>query len=93
MDQGVIIGAFLNGELAGFMGRHREGSLGMLFVFPKFRRLGVAEALERNYVNREIALGHVPYGQIFLGNIASRQLQEKLGMEFSEKNICWCGKI
>lgn len=93
MEQGIVYGAFLNGELAGFMGRHREGSLGMLFVFPPFRRQGIAEALERNYVNREIALGHVPYGQIFVGNTPSRQLQEKLGMEFSQGNICWCGKI
>ncbi len=93
LEQGVIFGAFLQGELAGFIGRHSEGSVGMLFVFPKFRRQGIAEALERNYVNQEIALGHVPYGQIFVGNTASRQLQEKLGMEFSEGNICWCGKI
>ena len=92
LDEGIIFGAFVNGELAGFMGRHPEGSLGMLFVFPQFRRLGIAEALERNYVNRELAQGNVPYGQIFVGNEASRRLQEKLGMDFSEKNICWCGK-
>ena len=57
LDAGVIFGAFVDGELAGFIGRHDEGSVGMLFVFPQFRRLGVAEALERNYVNRELAQG------------------------------------
>ena len=92
LDAGVIYGAFAGGELAGFIGRHEEGSVGLLFVFPEFRRMGIAEALERNYVNRELAQGNVPYGQIFVGNEASRRLQEKLGMDFSEKNICWCGK-
>ena len=91
--KGIMLGAFVDGKLAGFMGQHPEGSLGMLFVFPQFRRQGIAEALERNYVNLELAQGHVPYGQIFVGNTASRMLQEKLGMEFSEGNICWCGKI
>ena len=92
LDAGVIYGAFAGGELAGFIGRHEEGSVGLLFVFPEFRRMGIAEALERNYVNRELAQGNVPYGQIFVGNTPSRQLQEKLGMDFTDKFICWCGK-
>lgn len=92
LDAGVIYGAFAGGDLAGFIGRHEEGSVGMLFVFPQFRRMGIAEALERNYVNRELAEGNVAYGQIFVGNTPSRQLQEKLGMDFSDKFICWCGK-
>lgn len=92
LDAGVIYGAFAGGELAGFIGRHEEGSVGLLFVFPEFRRMGIAEALERNYVNLELAEGNVAYGQIFVGNTPSRQLQEKLGMDFSDKFICWCGK-
>ncbi len=92
LDAGIIFGAFVKGELAGFIGRHEEGSVGLLFVFPEFRRMGIAEALERNYVNRELAEGNVAYGQIFVGNTPSRQLQEKLGMDFSDKFICWCGK-
>ena len=92
LDAGVIYGAFAGGELAGFIGRHEEGSVRLLFVFPEFRRMGIAEALERNYVNRELAEGNVAYGQIFVGNTPSRQLQEKLGMDFSDKFICWCGK-
>ena len=92
LDAGVIYGAFAGGELAGFIGKHEEGSVGLLFVFPEFRRMGIAEALERNYVNRELAEGNVAYGQIFVGNTPSRRLQEKLGMEFSDKFICWCGK-
>ena len=92
LDAGVIYGAFAGGDLAGFIGKHEEGSVGLLFVFPEFRRMGIAEALERNYVNRELSEGNVAYGQIFVGNTPSRQLQEKLGMDFSDKFICWCGK-
>ena len=88
LDAGVIYGAFAGGELAGFIGKHEEGSVGLLFVFPEFRRMGIAEALERNYVNRELAEGNVAYGQIFVGNTPSRQLQEKLGKNFSDKFIC-----
>ena len=92
LDAGVIYGAFAGGDLAGFIGKHEEGSVGLLFVFPEFRRMGIAEALERNYVNRELSEGNLAYGQILVGNTPSRQLQEKLGMDFSDKFICWCGK-
>ena len=92
MDKGVMLGAFVEGKLAGFMGQHPEGSQGLLFVFPEYRRLGLAEALERRYVNLDLSRGNVPFGQIFVGNTPSRRLQEKLGMEFSDKYICWCGK-
>ena len=92
MDKGVMLGAFVEGKLAGFMGQHPEGSQGLLFVFPEYRRLGLAEALERRYVNLDLSRGNVPFGQIFVGNTPSRRLQEKLGMEFSSGNICWCGK-
>ena len=92
MDKGVMLGAFVEGKLAGFMGQHPEGSQGLLFVFPEYRRLGLAEALERRYVNLDLSRGNVPFGQIFVGNTPSRRLQEKLGMEFSDKFICWCGK-
>ena len=92
MDKGVMLGAFVEGKLAGFMGQHPEGSQGLLFVFPEYRRLGLAEALERRYVNIDLSRGNVPFGHIFVGNTPSRRLQEKLGMEFSDKYICWCGK-
>lgn len=92
LDSGVMYGIFEEDKLAGFIGRHSEGSIGLLEVFPEYRRRGYAEALERYYVNLELKQGHAPYGQVFVGNMASRSLQEKLGMEFAERNICWLWK-
>ena len=46
LKAGVIFGAFVDGRLAGFVGEHHEGSMGMLEVVPEFRRRGIAQALE-----------------------------------------------
>lgn len=92
INEGVLFGVFDGEKLAGFIGRHAEGSIGLLVILPEFRRRGFAEALERRYVNMELKKGHVPYGQVYVGNTASRRLQEKLGMEFSEGNLCWLWK-
>ena len=78
-----------DGELAGFTGRHVQGALGMLEVLPEYRRRGIAAALESAAINRELNEGHVPYGQIVIGNNASRAVQEKLGMSFADKNVWW----
>ena len=89
IEEGVMFGVFDGGQLAGFIGRHAEGSIGLLEILPEFRRRGYAEALERRYVNMELEKGHVPYGQVYVGNQISRHLQEKLGMEFSDGHLCW----
>lgn len=87
--EGVLLGAFVDGKLAGFTGRHVQGALGMLEVLPEYRRRGIAAALESAAINRELNEGHVPYGQIVIGNNASRAVQEKLGMSFADKNVWW----
>ena len=46
-------------------------------------------ALESAAINRELNEGHMPYGQIVIGNNASRAVQEKLGMSFADKNVWW----
>lgn len=91
-ERGLMYGIFDRGELAGFIGRHAEGSIGLLEVFPDYRRRGFGEALERRYVNMELREGHVPYGQVFVGNEKSRKLQEKLGMAFAAGRVCWLWK-
>lgn len=77
------------GELAGFIGMHNEGSLGMLEVLPPFRRQGVAAALEADAVNRLLQKGFTPYAHIIEGNGASIQLQEKLGLCFAREKVYW----
>lgn len=86
---GAVFGAFCGNDLAGFIGMHSEGSMGMLEVLPQFRRKGIATALESFLVNRLLSQGRVPYGQVVIGNTASLNLQKKLGFTVSEKTVSW----
>lgn len=42
---GCMFGAFVEGKMAGFIGTHIEGSIGMLEVYEEYRRRGIAESL------------------------------------------------
>ncbi len=74
---------------AGFIGTHREGGMGLLYVRKPYRRLGAAMALEKFLVNRTLEKGWTPYGQIFSENEASIRLQEKLGFRLCRRKIYW----
>lgn len=89
INEGVMLGAFQGGELAGFIGRHDQGALGVLEVLPEYRRRGIASALESAAINRELREGHVPYCHLYTDNLASRALQESLGLSFADKNVWW----
>ena len=88
IDAGML-GAFVDGRLAGFMGTHDERSMGLLVILPEFRRHHLAEALECAFINRQLALGEVPYGQVLTDNEASLALQRKLNMRISETPVYW----
>ena len=77
------------GELVGFVGEHLEGSMGLLHVFPPFRRRGYGEALEKIMIAETMREGNVPFGQITKDNEPSLRLQRKLGLTISENLICW----
>lgn len=85
---GVMYGAFLDDKLVGFIGEHQEGSMGMLYVFPDFRRRGIAKALETDQINRTLQKGFIPYCQVKEQNEISMCLQEKLGL-YSAKDMIW----
>lgn len=89
---GNIFGIFVEEKLAGFMGEHAEGSLGMLEIFPTYRGKGLAASLESYMINRTLQKGFTPYGQVFPDNEASHKLQEKLGLYPAKKPIWWVGK-
>lgn len=89
INSGVIFGAFVEGGLAGFIGEHQSGSMGMLEIFPEFRRRGLTVQLESYQINRYLAQGRVPYDQVVLGNDKSMGLQRKLGMTFSRDTVNW----
>lgn len=88
--QAGMLGIYVEGKLAGFIGTHPEGSIGLLEVFPAYRRQGLAYQLETAMMLHQQSLGRIPYAQIKEGNDASVALHRKLGMEITqEASICW----
>ena len=91
---GGFTGAFLPGpqgrQLAGFIGQHPGGSMGMLAVLPQFRRMGLGAALEAHAIARLLRQGRVPFCHIFAGNRASLALQKKLGLCL-RRDLYWLG--
>lgn len=84
-----MFGVFLHGQIAGFVGTHEERPMGLLEILPEYRRLGLAYALEAHLINHLLSLGRVPFCQVAMTNKPSIQLQEKLGLTFSETVIYW----
>ena len=76
----------------GFIGEHLEGSMGLLYILPEFRRRGYAEALEKTLIKNTLQSGFVPFCQVEKDNSASLALQRKIGMTVSDRLICWMWK-
>lgn len=76
-------------RLVGFVGEHLEGSLGLLYVFPAFRRRGFGAALQTHLMARTMEQGFIPFGQVEKDNQSSLGLQRKLGMTLSENLTVW----
>lgn len=88
---GAVYGAFYEEKIVGFIADHEEGSIGMLYVLPEYRKRHVAMALETYCMNLAVERGEIPYGQVVLGNEASIRLQEKMGICFAKETIVWMG--
>lgn len=89
IDSEWIWGLYDGGQLAGFIGLHPEGSMGMLEILPEFRRKGYGYALEAHLIAEHLRRGWVPYCHVVDGNTASLALQKKLGMEKAELPAIW----
>lgn len=90
--RGRLLLGYAQGAWVGFIGEHLEGSMGLLYVFPEYRRQGFAAALEKAFIARTMAEGFTPFGQVEKSNVASLRLQEKIGMTRSEELILWMWK-
>lgn len=80
LDSGAFYGVFAESELAGFVGEHIEGAMGMLFVLPEYRGQGYAEALESSLINHTLQRGYTPFCQLEEDAFLLGRLQEKLGL-------------
>lgn len=92
LENGYFMGLLLDGRLAGFISRHPEGAMGMLEIFPEYRRHGLAAELEGAYINSMLAEGLVPFCNVVDGNIASHRLQTRLGLVRADTRADWFGR-
>lgn len=84
-----MLGAFVDEKLAGFIGTHEDGSIGLLEVLPEFRRKGIARALETQMVKRLWSLNRRAFGNIAQDNSLSRTVHEKIGLPISKQPVYW----
>lgn len=89
MERGQLWGIFEKEDLAGFIGEHLEGSMGLLEVLPEYRRKGYGTVLEAFLIRRMLSQERTPFCQVFEGNVVSEKLQQKLGLERSKQMTWW----
>lgn len=82
-------GAFVEDHLAGFIGIHDDGGIGLLFVDGNYRRQGIGASLEAFMINKRKELGEIPYVQVVSDNQNSLRMQERLGLNLSTEAIWW----
>jgi len=90
LEREFIFGAYVGGEIIGFIGRHMDGSMGFLEILPKFRRQGYGKELENFIIGRVMSEGRIPFAHIVMGNEVSMSLQGKVeGLDFAKKLATW----
>ena len=89
IEEGELFGGYVNTTLIGFAGIHAEGSIGMLKVFPQYRRKGYGTALTCFLVNHQLSQGIMPFEQIGVTNDSSLKLAVKLGFTISAGYVYW----
>lgn len=92
IDEERVFGLRDKGKLFAFIGLHEDYAMGMLYVLPEYRRQGWGERLERALIARVLAMGELPYGQVFANNETSMRLQEKLGFVRCSDKVYWMWK-
>ena len=84
----MLVGAFYDEKLAGFIGQHCEGSIGMLMVAPKFQRRHIAMTLETYAANCMLEQGKIPFAQIItdcrVTKFSGCAKNDEKGLDFSE---------
>ena len=91
LKAGVMYGIFEREDLAGFIGTHKEGSIGMLEILEAYRNKGYAKALESFYINLHLRNGWTPFCQIKTGNERSFGLQKSLALYPAKEKLYWLG--
>lgn len=89
LNNGWLYGIYEGDQLAGFIGRHGEGSMGLLEVLPAFKRKYYGSDLMKFMILHYKKSGRIPYSQVIVGNKASHQLHQSLGFECDGQVVKW----
>lgn len=84
-----MLGAFIDGKLAGFIGIHDSGPIGLLEVFDEYRGQKIAQTLQAAIMNRLIDQGKTVFLQVNVTNEVSLHIQEKLHMTCAKNPCGW----
>ena len=84
-----MFGAFINEQLAGFIGVHDSGPMGMLEVFDAYRGHKIAQTLQAVLMNHLIEEGKRVFLQVNTTNEVSLYIQEKLKMTRAKNPCIW----
>ena len=87
--RGSILLGYEGDRMVGFIDEHLEGSIGLLYIFPEYRRRGFGAELQTHYIVKAMEDGYIPFGQVEKGNLNSLKLQQKIGMTRSDNLIVW----
>lgn len=89
---GIYMGQGEKRRLAGFIGVHENGSMGMLYIDKAYRRQGLAASLESWLINWHLRRGEIPFCQISEENTPAIRLQERLGLYLCGEPMWWLEK-
>ena len=90
MQDFTFYATYTNGELSGYIGRHDEGSIGLLEIMPKFRRKGLGAFLVDYSVKTLNERGDIAYCNIETSNEKSLNMHLKMNFKPSNKFVYWC---
>lgn len=86
---GWMFGLYENKTLAGFIGRHTDGSMGLLEILPKYQRKHYATYLLNFMCVQYQKRGWTAYSQVEIQNEVSVRLHNKVGAVKSDSAIIW----
>jgi GNAT superfamily N-acetyltransferase len=84
-----MLGAFVDDKLAGFIGIHDSGPIGLLEVFDEYRGQKLAQTLQAAIMNRLIDQGKTVFLQVNVTNEVSLHIQKKLHMTCAKNPCGW----
>lgn len=90
--KGGLFAAYVDEKIAGFAGMHDDGSMGLLYIDPKYRRQKLGSSMTAYLVNKTLERGGLPYAHTKVENTASLKMQEKLGLYTGSKKVFWLGR-